>query len=105
MKTAKRIILGIIGAGIAAGFLGGVVVTADQSESETRVEAEDTSASPLYVPADGEGHTWVYVKTRYTSSGYIKLYSDSDTYWYYTKEVYYDQKGEYLKTVYDKFAK
>ncbi|EDL64333.1 hypothetical protein [Bacillus sp. SG-1] len=105
MKAAKRILVSIIGGGLAAGLLGDCIVSAEKNERETVIEAENNTVSPSYVPADGGGHTWTYVKTTYISSGYIKLYSDSDSYWYYTKEIYYDTNGKYIKTFYDKFAR
>ncbi|WP_421380872.1 hypothetical protein ACOJQI_18790 [Bacillus salacetis] len=104
MTSAKKSILSMVGGVMAAGILGGSVVSADESDKETVLEAADNTISPLYVPVDGGGHTWTYVKTTYTSTGYIKLYSDTDAYWYYTKEVYYDKSGKTIKTVYDKFA-
>ncbi|WP_113930818.1 hypothetical protein [Bacillus sp. P14.5] len=92
----------VMGAVMAAGLMGAAGVSAEESSKSTAIQAED-EISPMYVPI-GEGHTWSYVKTTYTSTGHIKIYSDKDSYWYYMKEVYYNRNGKYIKTVYDKFA-
>jgi hypothetical protein len=101
MMAVKKTTLTIFGGMLAAGLLGNSVVTADESVKEPVMAPED---NPDYVPIDGGGHSWTYVKTTYTSTGYIKLYSDTDSYWYYTKEVFYDKNGKSIKTVYEKFV-
>lgn len=104
MKSVKKAFLSISVGVLAAGILGGGMVSAAESESDKEIISKTEDASPLYVPIGDGGHTWTYVKTNYTTSGYSKLYSDKDAYWYYTKEVFYDKSGKYIKTVYDKFA-
>jgi hypothetical protein len=104
MISAKRMTLSILGGLLAAGLLGSGTVSADESDRGEVMKAADDTTSPLYVPVDEGKHSWTYVKTVYMSSGYIKLYSDRDSYWYYTKEAYYDSSGKSIRIVYDKFA-
>ncbi|MGD6804315.1 hypothetical protein ACQCVK_20385 [Rossellomorea vietnamensis] len=102
MMVSKKAAISMAGAIMAAGLIGDEGVSAAGSGEAAEIQAED-EISPLYVPI-GEGHTWTYVKTTYTSTGYIKIYSDKDSHWYYMKEVFYNNSGKYIKTVYDKFA-
>ncbi|RIW38793.1 hypothetical protein D3H55_00065 [Bacillus salacetis] len=102
--SAKKTFFSLLGGVAAAAILSSGAASAEESDKGAVMQADDDTISPLSVPVDGGGHTWTYVKTVYTSSGYIKLYSDRDSYWYYTKEVYYDKTGKVIKTVYDRFA-
>ncbi|WP_456273546.1 hypothetical protein [Bacillus sp. AK031] len=102
MKSLNKSFLSICGGILAAGILGGGMVSAEESDKGIVSKAEE--ASPLYVPVGNGGHTWTFVKTEYTTTGYIKVYSDKDSYWYYVKEVYYTNSSNYVKTVYSKFA-
>ncbi|MGD6969375.1 hypothetical protein ACQCVP_23610 [Rossellomorea vietnamensis] len=100
--VSKKAAISMAGAILAAGLIGVEGVAAAGSEESPAIQAED-EISLWYIPL-GEGHTWTYVKTTYTSTGYIKIYSDKDSQWYYMKEVFYDNSGKYIKTLYDKFA-
>jgi hypothetical protein len=102
MKSLKKSFLSICGGILAASILGGGMVSAE--ESDKKIVSKTEEASPLYVPIGDGGHTWTFVKTEYTSTGYCKVYSDMDSRWYYVKEVYYNNSGNYVKTVYSKFA-
>ncbi|MGM0845917.1 MAG: hypothetical protein ACQEUT_13160 [Bacillota bacterium] len=98
----KRVGLSFLGTVMAAGLLGAGAVSANESDNLEEIKSE-TEVSTMYIPIE-EGHTWTYVKTAYTSTGYIKIYSDKDSKWFYLKEVFYDKNGKYIKTVYDKFV-
>jgi hypothetical protein len=103
MNSVKGTIWGLFGGMMAAGLLAGNMVTAVES-GEKPVTGTDETISPFYIPVDDAGHTWTYVKTTHNTTGYSKLYSDSDAYWYYTKEAFYDKSGRYIKTVFQKLA-